>query len=80
MNTYFSRLFSDNGWCSREPKIEQKYHDYLLQQCDTEEQASYLFPDWNNRQGRSALRALSPALDEQAKLDAKRIFDAYHAR
>ncbi|WP_429098731.1 hypothetical protein [Aeromonas veronii] len=80
VNTYFSRLFSDNRWRSCEPKIEQKYHDYLLLQCDTEEQASYLFPDWNNRQGRSSLRALSPALDEQAKLDAKRIFDAYHAR
>ncbi|MFM5100094.1 hypothetical protein ACEUBD_20340 [Aeromonas veronii] len=80
VNTYFSRLFSDNRWRSCEPKIEHKYHDYLLLQCDTEEQASYLFPDWNNRQGRSALRALSPALDEQAKLDAKRIFDAYHAR
>lgn len=79
VNTYFSRLFSGDLWPNVAPKIEHKYHDYLLQQCDTEEQASYLFPDWNNRQGRCALRALSPALDEQAKIDANRIFDLYSA-
>ena len=79
MNTYFFHLFSDGKWGCREPEIEHKYHDYLLQQCNTEEQASYLFPDWDNRQGRCALRALSPALDEQAKIDANRIFNAYSA-
>ena len=79
VNTYFSRLFSDDMWPNVAPKIEHKYHDYLLQQCDTEEQVSYLFPDWNNRQGRCALRALSPALDQQAKIDANRIFDVYCA-